>query len=99
MDFLEEAVKNVEFFMAMPLPTQVVTVLFADSVVSSYAGQNSGASIAILPEHENNEHSQLPWVIAHEVSHYYWAGNRSWVDEGMANLIEIYTGGRPPGWE
>ena len=88
MDILENAVIDTEFFMALPLPVQMVSVLFADSVTPSYTGNNFGTSIAILTEHENNEH--LPETFAHEVAHYYWSGSQDWIDEGMADLIESY---------
>ena len=26
-------------------------------------------------------------LIAHEVAHYYWSGNRGWVDEGVADFM------------
>ena len=87
MDILEEAVKNVEFFMSLPLPIQMVSVLFADSVTPSYTGNNFGAGITILPENEIDA-EQLPGIFAHEVAHYYWRDNRDWIDEGMAELIK-----------
>ena len=84
MDILEEAVKNVEFFMSLPLPIRMVSVLFADSVTPSYTGNNFGTSITILPENETND-EQLPGIFAHEVAHYYWRDNRDWIEEGMAD--------------
>ena len=89
MDILETAVRKAEFFMALPLPVRMVSVLFADSVTPTYAGNNFGTSITILPEHESND-EHLPAIIAHEVAHYYWSGNQDWIDEGMSNLIEAY---------
>ena len=89
MDRIEEAVRNVEFFMHLPLPTRMVAVLFADSVTPSYGGNNFETSIAIKPKHEHDAEN-LPSILAHEVAHYYWAGYRDWINEGMANLIEAY---------
>ena len=88
MDSLEKSVKFVESFMGAPLPVQMVTVLFADAVAPNFLGTNYGSSIAILPEHEH-EREMLARTLTHEVSHYYWAGQKDWMDEGMANLIEI----------
>ena len=87
MDRLEEAVRNVEFFMHLPLPTRMVAVLFADSVIPSYTGTNFGTSIAIKHEHDAEN---LPSTLGHEVAHYYWTGHQDWIEEGMANLIEAY---------
>ena len=89
MDMLEEAVANVEFFMALPLPVQMVSVLFADSVTPSYSGNNFGASITVLPQYER-EDEILPGILAHEAAHYYWSGNQDWIDEGMSDLIQSY---------
>ena len=89
MDMLEEAVANVEFFMALPLPVQMVSVLFADSVGDSYAGNNLGTSITVRPQYER-EDEILPEILAHEAAHYYWSGNQDWIDEGMSNLIRAY---------
>ena len=89
MDTLEEAVKNAEFFMHLPLPVRMVSVLFADSITPSYIGNNFGTSIAVKPEHERDGEN-LPQTFAHEVAHYYWSGNQNWIDEGMSNVIETY---------
>ena len=89
MDVMEGAVRSVESFMQLPLPATMVAVLFADSVTPGYVGTNFGSSIAILPEHEEDQDG-LRRSIAHEVAHYYWVGNRDWVDEGMSELIAAY---------
>ena len=89
MDMLEEAITNVEFFMALPLPVQMVSVLFAESITPSYAGNNLGTSITVRPQYER-EDEILPEILAHEAAHYYWSGNQDWIDEGMSNLIKTY---------
>ena len=55
MDALEEAVRNVEAFMGVPLPTEAVTVLFADTAGHSRAGTNTGPAIIVLPEIEDDD--------------------------------------------
>ena len=89
MDILEEAVANVESFMGLPLPVQMVSVLFSDSIGVSYAGNNLGTSITVRPQYER-ENEILPGILAHEAAHYYWSGNQDWIDEGMSNLIKTY---------
>ena len=89
MDALEEAVKNAEFFMHLPLPVRMVSILFADSITPSYIGNNFGSGIAVKPEHEKDQEN-LPQTLAHEVAHYYWSGNQNWIDEGMSNVMETY---------
>ena len=73
--------------MGEPFPTDVVTVLYADAVRGSNAGQNSGASIVILPEYDSSGEEHAQGINDHEVAHYYWSGGENWVDEGMATFI------------
>ena len=95
MDRLESAVRGAEAFMGEPFPTDVVTVLYADAVRGSYAGQNSGASIVILPEYDSSGEEQAQGINDHEVAHYYWSGGENWVDEGMATFItDLLQAGR-----
>ena len=89
MDSLEEIVKNVEFFMYLPLPVQTVNVLIADSIIPSASGNNFGTGITIRPEHES-DNERLTDILAHEVAHHYWSGNQDWIDEGMSDLIQNY---------
>ena len=89
MDTLEEIVKNVEFFMHLPLPLQTVNVLIADSIIPSASGNNFGTGITIRADHER-DNERLTDILAHEVAHYYWSGNQEWIDEGMSDLIENY---------
>ena len=90
MDSLEAIVKNLEFFMHLPLPVQMVSVLVADSIIPSASGNNFGTGITIRPEHESDE-ERLTDILAHEVAHYYWSGNEEWIDEGMSELITGYN--------
>ena len=59
---MEKAVRNVEFFMHLPLPVKMVAVLFADTVTADYAGTNFGSGIAILPEYEDDQ-EELPLIM------------------------------------
>ena len=91
MDLLERSVRSVEEFMAEPLPTNYVGLLFENAVKSSTAGTNFGTHIAILPEHDVDDGSQeanaAGHIIAHEVAHYYWSGNEDWIDEGASDFL------------
>ncbi len=91
MTLLESSVRNLEAFMAEPLPTNYVGLLFENAVKSSTAGTNFGTHIAILPEHDVDDGSQeanaAGHIIAHEVAHYYWGGNEDWIDEGAADFL------------
>lgn len=91
MDLLELAVRSAEEFMNVPLPTDLVTLLYEDAVNGTFAGTNFGTHIAIRPKYDVDDGSQEAEFaasnIAHEVAHYYWSGNEDWVDEGAADLM------------
>ena len=87
LDRLEHAVKNAEAFMAEPFPTDMVALLYADTVKGSYAGHNSGASIVILPKYDLPDQEYAQKITDHEVAHYYWTGNEQWIDEGMSEFM------------
>ena len=91
MDLLEHAVRHAEAFMAEPFPTGYVALLFENAVVGSSVGTNFGTHIAVRPQYDVDDGSfaaeSVPHTIAHEVAHYYWSGNRDWVDEGAADFM------------
>ena len=66
------------------LPTNYVGLLYENAVLDSYAGTNYGTHVAILPKYDVDDGSyeavSVGRVIAHEVAHYYWSGNKDWVD-------------------
>ena len=91
MDLLENAVRSAETFMGLPLPTNYVGLLFANTVVGYSAGTNYATHIAVLPEYDVDDGSEnaefAGHLIAHEVAHYYWARGRDWIDEGVSDLM------------
>ena len=103
MDLLEHSVRGAEEFMGSPLPTSYVGLLYENAVSGSNAGTNFGTHIAVLPKFDVEDGSHEAEFagsnIAHEVAHYYWSGNKDWVDEGaadfMASIIEGARTGRP----
>ncbi len=101
MDLLEHSLREVEEFMGEPLPTNFVGLLFADAVTGYAAGTNFGTHIAILPKYDvadgSFEAGIVGSTIAHEVAHYYWSGNQSWVDEGAANFMASVIDGARTG--
>ena len=92
--------------MSLPLPVQHVILVLDDAAVADGAdGTNYGLMFGYRPEPEEDARDGDPLDfqrgIVHEVSHYYWGGNRGWVDEGLANTVEhlyaLDAGARP--WE
>ena len=91
MDLLEHATHAVEAYMAVPLPTNYVGLLFEEAVSGDSAGTNFGTHVTALPKYDVDDDSHeaefVGSLIAHEVAHYYWSGNRGWVDEGVADFL------------
>ena len=91
MDLLEHATHAVEAYMAVPLPTNYVGLLFEEAVSGDSAGTNFGTHVTALPKYDVDDDSHeaefVGSLIAHEVAHYYWSGNRGWVDEGVADFM------------
>ena len=91
MDLLEHATHAVEAYMAVPLPTNYVGLLFEEAVSGDSAGTNFGTHVTALPKYDVDDDSHeaefVGSLIAHEVAHYYWSGNRGWVDEGAADFL------------
>ncbi len=103
MDLLEHSVHSAEEYMDIPLPTNYITVLFENAVHSAAAAENFGTHVAILPDYDTTDETGdtgfSGFLIAHEVAHYYWTGNATWVDEGaaefMTSVIEDARTGHP----
>ena len=91
MDFLENAVREIELLMGEPLITNYVGVLFDDAVPGEFDGTNFMTHIGIRPEYDVDDDSvyarKASRLISHEVAHYYWNGSAEWLDEGVAELI------------
>ena len=88
---IKHAVKFVENAMNLPLPTNHVILLLDDTgVTTGYAGTNYGQAIAYLRKGEDGtdwDNAGFRGGMVHEVAHYFWTGNESWLDEGIADTI------------
>ena len=70
-----------------------------------FAGvHNDGTHMEILQEkdkdlsiYSSKTNDPLGIIIAHEVAHYYWAGERNWLDEGAAEFLASYSENRRVG--
>ena len=90
MDYLEHSVRTIEEFMGVPIPARYIALLYDDAVFPGSGGTNFGTHMAmqLLFDVENGYWwDYTPFVIAHEVAHYYWSGNQDWVDEGAAEIL------------
>ena len=103
MDVLEHSIRTAEELLQAPLPTRYVGVLFGDVVEQGAPAQNFDTHIGMLARYDvDQDHYTADYsaiLMAHEVAHYYWRDNSSWVDEGLANLMGVIAehtrGGRP----
>ena len=103
MDLLEYSVRALEEIMDRPLPTHYVGLLYGEAVNDGSAGTNFGTHIAILAEYDVDDGShdaeEGQRTITHEVAHYYWSGNATWINEGvaefMASVVENRRTGEP----
>ena len=103
MDLLEHSVRYAEKLMGIPFPVGYVGWLYEDAIPPSAAGANFGTHIAALPKYDVNDGSHESEfngpLIAHEVGHYYWYGNDSWIDEQvptfMGSISENARNGQP----
>ena len=94
MELLESSVRFAEDFMDEPFPTNFVLLLYADAVMSGFAGHNVGLSMTIHPDFDTDDGSdeahQAQSLLTHEVAHYYWGNSaRMWLDEGAAEIMAI----------
>lgn len=98
MEILEHAVRTIEEYMGQPIPLQgrEIRLDFVKSITGGgdFAGIYKGTHIEILQQYDDGK----PWrrdilgsIIAHEVAHYYWNGERVWVDEGAADFLALYS--------
>lgn len=89
---IEDAVRYVEDAMDLQMPTNHVILLMDDTgVIPGYAGTNYGQAIGYTRKGENGsdwDNAAFKAGMVHEVAHYFWTGNESWVDEGIADTIE-----------
>ena len=92
LELLENAVRSIEEFVGVRFPTDYVALFFdAAELPAGTIGRYDGNSIVVLPEYDVDEGSHLAnfagRVIAHEVAHHYWLGNRDWIDEGASEFM------------
>ena len=90
MDFLEHTVRSAEEFMGIPFPTNYVAYLFENAVDPDVGGAHFGTHITSKP-YADSGHENDARHIAHEVGHYYWRRDKSWVNEGGAAFMEFIS--------
>ena len=101
MDILEHAVRTIEEYMGQPIPLQNQEIRLdfvkALELDGDFAGVHRGTHMEILQDYESGQSWQragLGSIIAHEVAHYYWSGERNWLHEGAADFLELYSENR-----
>ena len=106
MAHLEHAVRTIEAYMGQALPfrggPKQVRVDFVNqlSVNADFAGVHLGSHIEILKGFDDpppRSHPYAAALLAHEVAHYYWRGNATWLDEGAAEFLALHSENRRVG--
>ena len=105
MEILEHAVKTIEEYMGQPIPLQgrEIRLDFVPTITGSGgdpAGIHRGTHMEILQEYESGQswlRAGLGSIIAHEVAHYYWRDERTWLHEGSADFLALYSENRRTG--
>ena len=97
VEAVRDAIAFAEGMMGRPLPVEHAIIVLDDSAITAgYAGTNYGYAFSYSPEYETQqgtyEWRKLQAGFVHEVAHYYWSGNVSWIDEGVANILEYVYG-------
>lgn len=80
--------------MGEPFPTNFVLLLYADTVLSEFAGHNTEFNMTIHPDFDTDDGSDeayyAPYILTHEVAHYYWNNSsQTWLDEDAAEVMSI----------
>ena len=74
--------------MGVPFPTTDLVLVQGDPDSISASGYNAGNFIAmdrVVGEGSN-------WgIVYHETAHYFYTGIHTWLNEGFANFMELYT--------
>lgn len=98
MEILEHAVRTIEEYIGQPIPLQSreIRLDFVKSITGGgdFAGIYKGTHIEILQEYDSGQSWQradLGSIIAHEVAHYYWNDERTWLHEGAADFLALYS--------
>ena len=102
IDYLEHSVTFMEEIMANPLPVNYVALFFTDAIPEGVGGKYFGTHIGAQPHYDlvgATRWKRTPFVIAHEVAHYYWRGNKwDWTDEGLAVFLATLSENRRTGF-
>ena len=96
MGFLEHSVRAIEDFMKTPYPTTHVALMFCTDLLRPGAGGGHFGTHIVMHSlfdvyDDEGWGDSAPGAVAHEVGHYYWTGNRDWLDEGAASLLDLVS--------
>ena len=82
---------------AIPLKGNEIRLDFVDKIdsIGDPAGVYKVTHMEILKEYDSGPPAwgddDLGIIIAHEVAHYYWTGEKTWMNEGAAEFLAIYS--------
>ena len=88
IELIEDALRASENLMGVPFPTTDVILVQGDPDSIGASGYYAGNFIAmdrIVGDGSNRG------IVYHEIAHYYNMGIHTWLNEGFANFMELYT--------
>ena len=94
LDRIEETLAKLEKYFQVPVPTHNIIIHYGGTLPS---GARSGNSfISITQEAGQDRVDQFHWTV-HELVHYWFNSNESWLDEGIAQAVTsiVQSDGRP----
>ena len=92
MTMLIQSVKTADELTQHQLPVTYIPLLFSTALPEGSEGANFGTNITVKPSLDSSDYtSHSHRIIAHEVAHFYWSGNKTWLDEGLAELYAEIT--------
>ena len=97
LDTMEHAIAYLTELMGRAPPTSFFALVFAPGA-SGAPGTYHHSHLAIHPRYDvasrDANARAAATLVTHELAHYWWHGNRSWLDEGIAVTIALLSQSR-----
>ena len=77
---------ELDSYLGQPMHTTNVIVLYADTVPAGTQGINFQTHVAMEESHQRGG-QKARHNTAHELTHYWWNSNDSWIDEGISQIL------------
>ena len=88
-DTISRALDYAQSITGQPLPARygnAILIVYGAPVTAQAQASNRSSHIAIRNAYRNQPEASA-WILAHEISHFWWRNNAPYIDEGMSELI------------